>query len=179
MSSDGTFQDQHTPENYVFHAAHAHLHYQGFGGTILYPWNPTTGRGAQPAALGRKVGFCMIDVRMTDAAWGATGNGPRAHTFPFSCVLPEEVDPAAPEAWVEQGIAVGWSDVYGWNLADQYIDITNVADGTYQLVQIANPNRSIDEGGRFDDNCTFRNIEIKGDVVTPIGDGGPIACPTS
>ncbi|MFY9588146.1 MAG: lysyl oxidase family protein [Actinomycetota bacterium] len=182
VSSDGSFREELVPENYIFHKAHAHLHFQGFGGTILYPWDAENGRGAEPAALGRKVGFCMIDVKMTNAAWGATGNGPRSHTFPFSCVLPDEIDPSAPEAWVEQGIAVGWSDVYGWNLADQYIDITNVADGTYQLVQIANPNRSIIEGTTdnsdpFADNCTYRNIEIKGDVVTPIGDGGPIACP--
>ena len=181
-SSDGSYRDQLAPENYVFHEAHAHIHFQGFGGSILYPWDAENGRGTEPAALGRKVGFCMIDVKMHDSAWGQTGNGARAHTFPFSCVLPEEIDPAGPEAWVEQGIAVGWADVYGWNLADQYIDLTNVPDGTYELVQIANPNGSIVEGTTdgsdpYADNCTYRRIQIAGDVITPIGDGGPTPCP--
>lgn len=178
MSSDGSFTDKLAPENYVFHEAHAHIHFQGFGGSILYAWDPENGRSAEPVTRGRKVGFCMIDVKMHDSAWAQTGNGARAHTFPFSCVLPEEIDPSAPEAWVEQGIAVGWADVYGWNLADQYIDLTNVPDGTYELVQIANPNGSIIESN-YADNCTYRRIEIAGDVITPIGDGGPTPCPSA
>ena len=177
-STDGTFEDVVAPETYVFHEAHAHLHYQGFGQTILYNWSGG-GRGTV-ASIGHKVGFCMIDVELQDEYWGKTGNGPRAHTFPLSCVLPdEEVDLEGPEVWVEQGVAVGWADIYGWNLADQYIDITNVSDGTYELVQIANPNNSVREipGGEID-NCSSRVIRITGDTVEPVTAGSAVPCPS-
>jgi hypothetical protein len=174
--SDGTYQDTVAPETYVFHEVHGHLHYQGFGQTILYPWDADNGRGDTPASVGRKVGFCVIDVVMLDEYWGATGNGPRAHTFPFDCVLPEEIDPAGPQAWVEQGVQVGWADVYGWNLADQYIDITGVPDGTYELLQIANPNGSVVESNP-DDNCTSTVISLAGDTVTPVQPGTAVPCP--
>jgi lysyl oxidase len=175
MSSDGTFEDVLVPSTYVFHKAHAHLHYKGFGRSYLYPWNSVTGRGASPAAIGKKIGFCMIDVEMQDEYWGKTGNGPRAHTFPFSCVLPDEIDPAGPQAWVEEGIQVGWADVYGWNLADQFIDITNVPDGVYELVQIANPQGSVIEQTRAD-NCASTVIRITGDKVKKVADGNRV-CP--
>jgi hypothetical protein len=176
MWSDGTNEDVVVPTTYVFHKVHAHLHYKGFGQSILYPWNSVTGRGPKAAAIGRKIGFCMIDVEMQDEYWGVEGNGPRAHTFPLSCVLPEEIDPSGPQAWVEQGIQVGWADVYGWNLADQYINITDVPDGTYELVQIANPNGSVIEQTRVD-NCASTVIRITGIHVKTLGAGSAIPCP--
>lgn len=178
-STDGTYQDVTVPEHYVFHEVHAHLHYQGFGQTILYNWSPSTGRGTV-ASIGHKVGFCMIDVQLQEEYWAQPGNGPRAHTFPFDCVLPNETDPSGPQAWVEQGVQVGWADVYGWNLADQYVDITHVPNGTYELVQIANPNNSVIEvAGGAADNCTSTVITINADdtVTTPIGPGQPVPCP--
>jgi hypothetical protein len=176
FSTDGSYQDVTVPEHYVFHEVHGHLHYQGFGQTILYNWSQSSGRGTI-ASVGHKVGFCMIDVQMQPEYWGKTGNGPRAHTFPFDCVLPDEVDPTGPQAWVEQGVQVGWADVYGWNLADQYVDITNVKDGVYELVQIANPNNSVIESTAAD-NCTSTVIRIKGDkVTTPVGPGSAVPCP--
>jgi lysyl oxidase len=175
MSTDGSHEDVLVPTTYVFHKAHMHLHYKGFGQSFLYPWNSATGRGARPAAIGKKIGFCMIDVEMQDEYWAKTGNGPRAHTFPFSCVLPDEVDPSAPQAWVEQGIQVGWADVYGWNLADQYINITDVPDGIYELVQIANPQGSVIEQTRAD-NCASTVIRITGDTVKEFAPGNTV-CP--
>lgn len=175
--SDGSYKDEIAPENYVFHEVHAHFHYQGFGQSILYPWNGTTGRGPEPVSVGQKNGFCMIDVQLQDEYWGKTGNGARAHTFPFDCILPDD-DTPPPDAWVEEGIAVGWADVYGWNLADQYIDITNVPDGLYELVQLANPNHSMRET-TDEDNCASTVIAITGDLVTmPNGPGSAIDCPT-
>ncbi len=176
-SSDGTYSDVQVPERYQFHKVHGHLHYKGFGQSILYPWNEDTGRAEAPISIGRKVGFCVIDVLLLDEYWQATGNGPRAHTFPFDCIVPGEIDPSGPQLWVEQGVQVGWADVYGWNLADQYINITDVPDGVYELVQIANPTTSMVESTATD-NCASTIIKIAGDVVTtPFGPGSAIACP--
>ena len=179
MSSDGSFVDAPLNETYEFHEVHAHLHYKGFGQTKLYPWSAQTGRAAEPVSVGKKVGFCVIDVLMLDEYWEQTGNGPRAHVFPFDCIAPDEIDPAGPQLWVEQGVQVGWADVYGWNLADQFINITDVPDGVYELVQIANPTASVIEipGGEVD-NCASTIIQIAGDVITtPEGPGTAIPCP--
>jgi hypothetical protein len=178
-SSDGLYVDSPLNETYEFHEVHGHLHYKGFGQTKLYPWSDGV-RAAEPISVGKKVGFCVIDVLMLDEYWEQTGNGPRAHVFPFDCIVPDEIDPAGPQIWVEQGVQVGWADVYGWNLADQFINITDVPDGVYELVQIANPTNSVIEmpGGETD-NCTSTVIQIAGDVVTtPVGPGSAIPCPS-
>lgn len=184
-SGDGTFQDFTLAERYEFHEVHGHFHYKGFGQTMLFEYDPATEALGEPVSVGNKAGFCVIDVVLVDESWEKTGNGPRAHTFPFDCVVPDEVDPADPQIWLEQGVQVGWADLYGWNLADQYIDITGVPDGTYELVQIANPNALADpassvlEGaGELDNNCASTIIQLSGDqVTTPLGPGTAIACP--
>jgi len=176
-SSDGSYTDSRLNENYMFHTVHAHLHYKGFGASYLYHWSPTTGRGSL-ATTGHKVGFCVIDVRLQEDYWGQPGNGPRGRSFPNACFVPNDIDLSAPEAWVVQGVDVGWADVYGWNLADQYVNITGVPDGLYELVQIANPTNSVIETTR-DDNCSHTIIRLNGDTVTtPYGPGENLpACP--
>lgn len=174
FSSDGSYEDVVVPETYEFHEVHGHLHYKGFGQSFLYPWIDGV-RGDEPVSIGRKVGFCVIDVVLLDEYWEQEGNGPRAHTFPFDCIVPDELDPSGPQVWVEQGIQVGWADVYGWNLADQFINITGVPDGTYELVQVANPTDSMIESDDAD-NCASTVIELEGDQVKAIS-SSPILCP--
>jgi hypothetical protein len=180
--SDGTYRDQALEETYQFHSVHAHLHYRGFGQTQLFRWSPRRGRVGEPVTVGHKVGFCVIDVLLLDEYWGRTGNGPRAHTFPFSCFVPKDVDLSGPEAWVEEGVQVGWADVYGWNLADQYIDITDVPDGVYELVQIANPNAVANPVGyavetTTADNCASTVIRLQGDRVETLESFPSVPCP--
>jgi hypothetical protein len=106
--------------------------------------------------------------------WAQTGNGPRGHFFPYACFQPEEIGPEG--AFVEQGFDVGWADVYGWNLADQFIDITGLPDGVYELLQMANPEASVLETTAAD-NCASTILRIRGDVVTTIRSNPAIACP--
>lgn len=128
-------------ESYELHPAHGHVHYAGFGQSFLYRYDWATGR-AERASAGKKVGFCVIDVLLIDEYWGRTGNGPRSKTFP-TCDVPTESD--ASGTWLVQGVDVGWADLYGWNLPDQYIDVTNVPNGLYELEQVANPSGSVIE----------------------------------
>ena len=174
-SSDGSYTDVQVPERYQFHKVHGHLHYKGFGQSFLYAWDSQAGRAATPTAVGKKVGFCVIDVVMQEEYWEATGNGPRAHMFPFDCIVPDEIDPSGPQLWVEQGVQVGWSDVYGWNLADQYINITGVPNGDYELVQLANPTNSMVESDPTN-NCASTILHIQGDTVATVGPGNTV-CP--
>ena len=163
-ADDGSHRDVFADE-YELHVVHGHVHYRGFGQSFLYPFDWGSGRTGDgtPATTGNKVGFCVIDVLLLDGYWGATGNGPRAHTFP-TCNVPSEVDD---RAWMVQGIDVGWADVYGWNLADQYIDISDVPDGVYELEQVANPNGSVIEITDAN-NRASTIICIAGDEVTEV-----------
>jgi len=163
--SDGTYWER-LADRYKFHAVHAHIHYQNFGRSFLYNFAWGTGRIGAPLRRGNKVGFCVTDVFLLDSYWGATGNGQRlSQTFP-GCNIPKEITPGGPIMMV-QGIDVGWADVYGWNLADQYINITGVSDGLYELEQLANPSQSVIESDYTDDSASAV-ICLKGDAVTPV-----------
>jgi lysyl oxidase len=78
-------------------------------------------------ATGHKMGFCIEDDEQIEPL-------ERAH---YTCTL--------------QGISIGWADVYDRGLPCQWIDITDVASGTYTLsvtvdasgvVPDANPNNN-------------------------------------
>jgi len=168
-------------DEYELHLAHGHVHYRGFGSSRLYGYDWDTGRtdGGTPARIGNKVGFCLIDVMLFDGShipgldyWGATGNGPRNYTFP-QCNIPQETENE--NVWMVMGIDIGWADVYGWNLADQYIDITGLSDGLYELEQIANPNALDDDPATdhvvestYEDNMASAIICLQGDLVTAV-----------
>jgi len=171
--SDGSWFERFA-NRYKFHAVHAHIHYQGFGRSYLYPFSWSAGRLGPAVRIGNKVGFCVTDVRLLDSYWGATGNGTRgSQTFP-GCNIPKEIHGVNGPIWMVQGIDVGWADVYGWNLADQYIDITGVPDGLYQLEQWANPDHSVVESD-YADNTASTAICIKGNTVTAATPN--VACP--
>jgi hypothetical protein len=180
-TDDGTYRDR-LADSYEFHAVHGHVHYRGFGQSYLYAFDVEQDRRAssEPVRVGNKVGFCVIDVLLLDDYWGATegakANGPRSKVFP-TCLLPKEPDQTG-AMWLEQGIDVGWADVYGWNLPDQYMDITGLAPGIYEIEQVANPNGSVTET-TTGDNCASAVIEITDSSVQIVEGATPtVGCTT-
>lgn len=133
-STDGPAEER-PAGTYELHPTHGHFHYKGFAHHTIYNVDE---RGVRTtvAAEGRKNDFCMID---TELVWfGVPGNGARSHFFP-ACNLPAFVDDDDGEAWMEQGIEAGWADVYTWDLPGQYVDISDLDDGVYDVVTVANP----------------------------------------
>jgi hypothetical protein len=68
----------------------------------------------------------------------------------------ENIQPGVPPtgySCTDQGITRGWADVYSRYLPCQWIDITDVAAGTYTLRVVANPLRTLRESNY--DNNTF------------------------
>lgn len=167
---DGGFRER-LADSYELHAIHGHVHYKGFSQSFLYPYDwsaqAQTGDGT-PSSVGNKVGFCVIDVELLNEYWGATPdakqNGPRTRTFP-TCLTPTEQE--GNDLWMVQGINVGWADTYGWNLADQYIDITGIPDGIYELELVANPTGSILEA-TDEDNRASTIICLQSDVASAV-----------
>ena len=68
----------------------------------------------------------------------------------------ENIQPGVPPtgySCTDQGITRGWADVYSRELPCQWIDITDVAAGTYTLRVVVNPLRTLPESNY--DNNTF------------------------
>jgi hypothetical protein len=163
-----------------FHAAHGHFHYLNTSqySMIPAPGDATTAPdlSAAPVAAGRKLGYCLIDIDF----WGDVNNvsqlAPRNWSFP-TCDLPgPEQSQAQGSAVQEMGISPGWGDIYTWDLPGQYLDITNVADGTYDVVSIANPDCALLESAPGLEGAATR-IRLSNGTVTVLGEFGPFAVP--
>jgi hypothetical protein len=59
----------------------------------------------------------------------------------------------------EQGIQAGWSDLYGNSLDCQWLDITDIAPGDYQLRVTLDPGRSFMEAS-FENNVASVPVTI-------------------
>ncbi|MCA1833370.1 MAG: lysyl oxidase family protein [Actinomycetota bacterium] len=161
-SSDGTYREVTAEDAMEFHPIHGHWHYSGFGlGRLYVDGNPT------PVRQSNKKGFCLIDVDFE--GWGAKGNGPRSYSAP-GCLVPDPDEGGD----VVMGIDNGWADVYNWFLADQFIDITGLADGVYRLEIIADPGNTLVESD-YTDNARSTWICISGTTVNKVA-GPDAAC---
>ena len=82
---------------------------------------------ATPVGISAKGGFCFSDNR----PYQTLANAPLAPVY-TSCGKLNDLN-------VMMGLSVGWGDIYGANLPDQYIDVTDLPPGEYRLRAIADP----------------------------------------
>jgi hypothetical protein len=101
------------PELFQYSACHDHYHFEGYA---RYALLDTSG---QTVAAGHKQAFCLLD--WNSWAWPSL----RDNDATYTCY--------------NQGISAGWQDVYDKNLDCQWIDITDVAPGSYTLRISVNP----------------------------------------
>jgi hypothetical protein len=135
--------------SFVFsdHAGHNHFHFANFANYRLRTVVNNNGIGPV-IATSDKVGFAMFDVATYNLSLpGAPAN--RVYLRP-------ELSSLDPE-----GISVGWADVYGRTLADQWIDIAGVPDGQYWLEVTVDPNQLLDESDETN-NVTYVKVILKG-----------------
>jgi hypothetical protein len=147
IGGDGTVADRDAGPC-IFHPQHAHFHYQNMGTYELYAVDGSMRPASQPIAKSAKVGFCTIDV--DDFTFGTERSRPRSYSFP-TCNVPNAVTagiptlgpfgPGYPPEYM--GISPGWGDIYTWDLPQQYIDISKVPDGVYEVVSKSNPDAGI------------------------------------
>jgi hypothetical protein len=127
---------------FEFNTCHGHAHFIDFADYRLWTmkgykaWNRL--RQNNPEALasdvladnpgpeeelvkGAKRGYCMLDIYYYDTSLGGVG----------------KYDNCAEN----QGISVGWADVYGYKLDGQWIDITELPPGSYMLEVEVNAER--------------------------------------
>lgn len=109
----------------VLHPTHAHWHYEGLARFQLFAVDPETGLRGEQVTAGHKSGFCLLDIGRMEEADAPENEG---HYAEQDCIIP---DPA--EGWT-MGVSHGYFDYYGAGLTDQYVEVSGVGDGLYELV---------------------------------------------
>lgn len=128
---------------------HGHLHLQTFARYQLWSLG-RKGKLEGLVATNDKVGFCLMDIKPVDL------KRRNAASAPVYAGCRADV----------QGISVGYGDEYVAQLFEQDLDITNLPDGNYALVTVANPDREIDEA-RYRNNVSAVMIALKGGALVP------------
>jgi hypothetical protein len=120
---------------------HEHFHFEGYAEYRLFDAT------SRQVAAGRKQAFCLLDSeRYIDDP--SVAEQPR-----YGCDF--------------QGIQHGWSDVYHSRLPCQFIDVTDVPDGTYSLQIRVNNGGTLPELS-LANNVVALDVELGGaDVATP------------
>ena len=123
-NDNGTFTD-YLVGTFMFegHEDHNHWHFDDFADYNLRRVASDGGLGPVVATSG-KVTFCLLDSVAYDLSLPGAPRSPR-----YTCS--------------NQGISIGWADVYSRGLTGQNINITAVPDGTYWLESIADPSNRL------------------------------------
>lgn len=166
-----------------FHVEHGHFHYNDLLLYALYQAGTGDTLGPQ-VGVSQKESFCLSDDDYF--GYGSPGpNGPRINVGQPDCNLPRQASlPVAGQpgsgTWVTEGITPGWGDVYTWDTPDQYIDITNVPSGIYDVVEETNPTGAMIVAGA-EHTCAMTQIRLTSgtlsDTVQQLGTVASIPCP--
>lgn len=121
----------------VFHASpdHNHWHFEDFASYSLRAIEADGTLGGPVAPVGDKISFCLVDtLRARRPLLGSPTQG--HYGVGDNMCGQDEVT----------GISVGWIDVYGSGLDGQWVDVTDVASGTYCLRVAVDPKDRLEEG---------------------------------
>jgi hypothetical protein len=141
---------------YVDSITHRHWHYLRFN---TYALRTLDGKLAVPD---QKTGFCLGD-RVLAHDFETLPGQPREPLFTDGCGYD------APELLtVSEGISVNYGDPYNAHVEGQFVDITGIAAGRYELVHHVNADRSLRES-----DYTNNQASVLLDVSWPGGHGAP------
>ncbi|HXI04201.1 MAG TPA: lysyl oxidase family protein [Candidatus Saccharimonadales bacterium] len=119
--------DPNTEPGFHYDTCHKHWHYEGWADYQLLDMSGGL------AAPGHKQAFCVEEtVQYLWDPWV----GPRTHDCGY------------------QGLNGGWADTYDWYLDCQWVDVTSVAGGTYDLQVTVNPQGNIRESDYSNNTAT-------------------------
>lgn len=133
---------------FVFHPSHDHWHLENFARYEI--WSLTSeGVLNENVALAAKVSYCLRDTGRS------TLPGAPANPLYLECL--DKL----------QGISVGWIDSYEYDIPDQTVDITALADGVYAVRCIVDPGDLFLETNE-NNNTSLSYIHITGDTVRQV-----------
>ncbi len=116
-------------ELFELSSCHKHYHLSGFANYELL------NNSSSNVLTGHKQAFCLLDYSRVD---------PAAGPGKYTCS--------------NQGISVGWQDVYGSHLDCQWLDITGITPGNYLLRVSINPEGKLTES---DYNNNIATVPVK------------------
>ncbi len=145
--------------HFIFHGAHNHFHVDDWAQYYIRDVLPGDGVGAILFG-GVKTSFCLLDSTRYTGSEPVLGTPPATRQF-VSCSASE------------QGISVGWEDLYDKGLPDQWIDITGLPPGEYWLESEVDPE---DHFLEVDETNNVARIKLIIDVDTlPVPDEIPLS----
>jgi hypothetical protein len=112
---------------------------------------------------GAKQGFCLTD----SSAFKLSLPGAPNDQVYKGCVMGGKTSLA-----VKMGISVGWLDRYGYSLAFQWIDITGLTPGRYQLFATVDPQNYYLESNETN-NTTWAILQLNGNNTVNLIQQGP------
>jgi hypothetical protein len=125
---------------------HDHWHVQGVATYETWKLN----NPGDTARRGGKTGFCFLDSEPWDLSVPYAPQSPVYHEH--RCGTRGSISNSA-------GLSVGWADNYPWFFAFQWIDITGLPGGTYQVRVTVDIQNFYDERVERD-NCVWTRIRI-------------------
>ena len=121
------------PDVFVWSECHGHYHFDS------YAWYDLRDSNGTIVATGHKQAFCLMDFNVHDDPISA---GPSEYDCSY------------------QGISAGWADTYGAYLDCQWVDVTDVPPGTYELTVRLNTDRIVAEED-YDNNEATATVTIE------------------
>ena len=131
----------------IFHEGHNHYHLENFASYLLLA-KDASGVYQATTKRGTKTSFCIMDSRRISGSYSAqyTTCGQKL-----------------------QGLTVGWGDVYGAWLAEQWIDLgtSRLADGDYAVQSTADPANKLYESDNAN-NVARTYFTVSGGQITNV-----------
>jgi hypothetical protein len=157
----GGFRSVSVP-SFMFWAGdgHNHWHVNDFISTEL----DRTDNGVKVGNFAKE-GFCLSD---SNAFKLSLPGAPNSKVYK-GCVQGGQTSLA-----VKMGISVGWGDRYGYTLAFQWIDITDVTPGRYKLIGTVDAQNYYRESNETN-NTTWTILQLNGDNTVKVIQQGPHA----
>ncbi|MDQ3954418.1 MAG: lysyl oxidase family protein [Actinomycetota bacterium] len=169
--SDGSHRDV-VADTYEVHPTHAHFHYANFAQAHLWRSDARGKRlGTKPVRSGKKAGFCLLDIE--DQRKGTKYDQPATYNDLSTCLPVTREETSVSQV---NGLSVGWADIYGMWLTDQYIEVTGVRDGYYVLEIEVDPLDTVVERNDSD-NSVFSHVKLSGDSVRLVKTGEDVPDP--
>ncbi len=147
FTSNGNFAD-YLAGAFAWHELHSHFHFEDYANYTLQPVNAPGGS----ERVGHKTTFCVMDTTRVNTK--LPGAPKQAHYNTCGSQI--------------QGMSVGWGDTYGYYLAGQEIDITDLPNGDYRLKIELDPKGKIFEINEADNISTI-DIRLADGTVSVIG----------
>ncbi len=116
-------EELHRVGEFVYHPGHEHWHLDGFSLYEIWSLKSDGSLDALQVSSG-KVSYCLQDTDPSPASGAGPASSPRQY---YAC---------QPQL---QGISPGWIDTYASDLPGQWLDISNLPDGSYALVSRTDP----------------------------------------